>query len=68
MAAEMPYFIGGSLYLPDPTEELEGETLAWAKHLEPMLRSMHERDLSSKDDCLNGPVQSNQHGRDGKEH
>lgn len=48
MAAEMSYFIGGNLYLPDPTEELEGETLAWAKHLEPMLRSMHERDLSSK--------------------
>jgi hypothetical protein len=42
----MSYFIGGTLYLPDPAKELDRKALAWAKHLEPILHAMHNRKYS----------------------
>jgi hypothetical protein len=41
------YHIGGNLYLPNPeTCRLNGEKLAWARELQPLLKQLDARDFS----------------------
>lgn len=47
------YHIGGDLYLPDPaTSGLEGEKLAFAYELLPLLKQLDVRDLDRKFNML----------------
>lgn len=43
------YHVGGELYLPDPGScGLDPGHLAWARTVQPLLKRLHARDLSSK--------------------